>query len=281
METKKFLFPTKFAKDVIQSASSKAIEDRYKQSNIEDNIKKAEQEKGRPLTQEETKEIIQKSKISQGEITRLKREASSTESVASINSNTRERNLVSFHKMNNALISILDSNITSKGDNCQEGTKPAVRTNIPELVPSPPPPYKEIDRFPFPPHLFQEFNSTNDEDLLFKENVMLVKKTRKSIITGEYIYESTRCLATGEGCVNYQKDISELLKIPISNIKLDTTSVISKSAIQEAFNIIALGITLGSLEPFDDGVLVVDPGTYARAAMDGCSSWWKRADYRW
>jgi len=163
---------------------------------------------------------------------------------------------------------------------------------------------------------------------------MLVKKTRKSIITGEYIYESTRCLATGEGCVNYQKDISELLKIPISNIKLDTTSVISKSAIQErndvinnlkkekesmsknkkltkrgdtklrkrtrkalamgacltagvaslageAFNIIALGITLGSLEPFDDGVLVVDPGTYARAAMDGCSSWWKRADYRW
>ena len=90
IETKKFLFPTKFAKDVIQSASSKAIEDRYKQSNIEDNIKKAEQEKGRPLTQEETKEIIQKSQLSQGEITRLKREASSTESVASINSNTEK-----------------------------------------------------------------------------------------------------------------------------------------------------------------------------------------------
>ena len=197
IETKKFLFPTKFAKDVIQSASSKAIEDRYKQSNIKDKIKEAEQKEGRPLTQEETKEIIQKSKISQGEITRLKREASSTESVASINSNTRERNLVSFHKMNNALISILDSNITSKGDNCQGGTKPAIRTNIPELVPSPPPPYKVIDRFPFPPHLFQEFNSTNDKDLLFNENVMLVKKMvrpERNWLGKKFLKEKKNCI---------------------------------------------------------------------------------------
>jgi hypothetical protein len=302
IETKKFLFPAKFAKEDTQSASSKAIEDRYKQSNIEDKIKEAEQTKGGHLTQEETKQIIQKSKISQGEIKRLKREASPTESVASINSNTRERNLVGFKKMNNALISILDSNITSTGDNCQGGTKPAVGTNIPELVPSPPPPYKKIDRFPFPPHLFQEFNSTNDEDLLFNENVMFVKKMARpeqnrfgKKFLKENVFESTQCLATGDGCVNYQEDISILLKIPRSSIILDTTYDISTEVIQERNTLLnslrkgarksaaGLGcIAWMALSPPLWVVGAVWGGGYGlKKTSRDCSSWWERADYSW
>ena len=309
IETKKFLFPAKFAKEDTQSASSKAIEDRYKQSNIEDKIKEAEQTKGRDLTQEETKQIIQKSKISQGEIKRLKREASSTESVASINSNTRERNLVSFHKMNNALISILDSNITSEGDNCKGVTKPAVRTNIPKLVLSPPPPYKKIDRFPFPPHLFQEFNSTNDEDLLFNENVMFVKKMARP---EQNVFESTQCLATGDGCVNYQEDISILLKIPRSSIISDTTYDISTKVILERDTLlnslrkekedtwvrkrsrktlvglgciawVGVGTTIFTAAgAFGGPVLAAWTGWEGlKKTSRNCSSWWERADYSW
>ena len=279
IETKKFLFPAKFAKEDTQSASSKAIEDRYKQSNIEDKIK-------------------------EGEIKRLKREASSTESVASINSNTRERNLVSFHKMNNALISILDSNITSEGNNYKGNTKPAVRTNIPDLVLSPPPPYKKIDRFPFPPHLFQEFNSTNDEDLLFNENVMFVKKMARPeqnrlgkifLKENENVFESTQCLATGDGCVNYQEDISILLKIPRSSIISDTTYNASTEVIQERNTLVnslrkgarksAAGLGciawMALSPPLWVGGAVWGGGYGLKKTSRDCSSWWKRADYSW
>ena len=235
---KKFLFPAKFAKEDTQSASSKAVEDRYKESDIVEETKKAEEEKGRALTVKEQEEINKKSKISQGEITRLKREASSTESVASINSNTRERNLVGFKKINTTLISILDSNITNNGENCNDQPTSPKPSGLPKLKPPTQPPYERIVKFPFPPHLFQEFNSKNDNDLLFNENSMFVKKTRPAE-TGSNIFESTQCLATGDDCVGWsEKSFSKRFNIPLDQMTVNKPFDLSGEILKERNDII-------------------------------------------
>ena len=128
----------------------------------------------------------------------------------------------------------------------------------------------------------------------------------------ENVFESTQCLATGDGCVNYQEDISKLLKISISSIKLDTTFVIS-AAVKEARDneinelikgkedtwkkkgarktLVGLGciawVGVGTTIFAAGGAFggpvgaVVAAGYALEKTSRHCSSWWKRADYRW
>jgi len=220
-KTKKFLFPNKFSKGET-SAPIKAQQDAYADANkkIEESLEKAKSMKGQPLTVEETKKIQQEYNISSSLQRRIGREAHSLSSVASYNNKTGKENLVDFKKITNDLIGQLDTEISKTQENCDE-TKDAVASSLSPLSIAPPPQWKQIEKFPFPPHLYQEFNSENDSGLLYKENIMLVpkmKKVRHKGVSSKYVWEDTRCLATGKGCVDYQKDIDDT----IATVKEDT-----------------------------------------------------------
>jgi len=213
-KTKKFLFPNKFSKGET-SAPIKAQQDAYADANkkIEVALEKAKRERGQPLTVEETKKIQQEYNISSSLQRRIGREAHSLSSVASYNNKTGKENLVDFKKITNDLIGQLDTEISKTQENCDE-TKDAVASSLSPLSIAPPPQWKQIEKFPFPPHLYQEFNSENDSGLLYKENIMLVpkmKKVRHKGVSSKYVWEDTRCLATGKGCVDYQKDIDDTI----------------------------------------------------------------------